>query len=224
MSVIVRTSFDVAKQYKGKGVVTKVGNKNHNVFFKVIVDDFSIEEALQGNDSNIVMYDYQGTTTNPTYLGIDSTDLYIAKSYEYGNDLSENDILEVLNEVPQGVTPIIKLPNDYKNFEFVCRMCDKYPRLRFCGGIMFCADGCRIGCCGRDILDNAGIKYSDNNNIKEGCACALDIISDEGIELTVTEKKVRAERKKSSKSSSGGVKKQKTKMFGDLLGGFNVEL
>lgn len=227
MSVIVRTSFDNAKQYKGKGVSTKVGNKNHNVFFKVIIDDFTIEEALKNNDSNIIMYEYQGTTTNPIYLGVEDTDLYITKSYEFGNDISESDIEDLLNRTPNGIVPIIKLPEDFKGFEFVCRMCDKYPRVRFCGGIMFCADGCRVGCCGRDVLDNAGIKYKDSNYIKEGCACSLDIISDEGLELEVSEKKTKVERKSKSsscKSSSRGTKKQKTKMFGDFLGGFNLEL
>lgn len=220
MSVIVRTSFDNAKRYYGKGVVTKIGNKKHNVFFKVIVDDFSIDEALKSDDSNIVMFDYRGMVTNQTYLGIESTNLYVSKTYEYGSNISEQDIVDVINEVPKGVVPIIKLPDDYKDFEFICRVCDKYDRVRFCGGTLFCADGCRIGCCGRDVLDNAKIKYPDGNYIKEGCACALDIISDEGLELEITDKKVRSERKK----SSSGVKRQKTKMFGDLLGGFTVDL
>lgn len=224
MSVIVRTSFDKAKQYNGKGVEVKLGSKKHNVFFKVIIDDFSIEEALEsGVDPNIVVYDYQGMTSNPIYLGVDSTDLYITKSYEFGNDITESDILGILKEVPKGVVPIIKLPSDYKDFEFVCRMCDKYDRLRFCGGIMFCAEGCRIGCCGRDILESAGISYPDGSYIKEGCACELDIISDEGLELVVTEKKT-IKKKSTSKKASGGTKKQKNKMFGDLLSGFNVEL
>lgn len=222
MSVIVRTSYDNAKQYRGKGVSVKIGNKNHNVLFKVIVDDFSIEEALKSKDSNIIMYDYQGMTSNPIYLGIEDTDIYISKSYEYGSDICEEDIVELLNDVPKGVIPIAKLPKDYKNFEFVCRMCDKYPRVRFCGGVLFCAEGCRVGCCGRDILDSAGVKYSDNNYIKEGCACALNVISDEGLELVVSEKKIKEKKQKSS--STGGTKKQKTKMFGDLFGGFSVEL
>lgn len=221
MSVIVRTSYENAKQYKGKGVVTKIGNKKHNVFFKVIIDDFTIEDALSNNDSNIVMYDYQGMITNTVYLGLESTNLYITKSYEFGNDISENDIIELLNEVPNGVVPIVKLPSDYKNFEFVCRICDKYPRIRFCGGVLFCAKGCRIGCCGRDILDDAGIKYSDSNSIKEGCACALDIISDEGIELTVTDKKVKSDRKK---KGSSGSKKTKTLMFSGVLGSCKMDL
>lgn len=223
MSVIVKTSFDNAKQYYGKGVSVKLGSKNHNVFFKVILDDFTIDEALSLKDSNILMYDYQGTTTHPTYAGLSNTDLYIAKSCDFGNDINEDDVVSFINSVPTGVVPIIKVPEDFKNFEFVCRMCDKYPRVRFCGGILFCAEGCRLGCCGRDILDDAGIKYSDNNNIKEGCACALNIISDEGIELIVSEKKVR---EKKTKTSSGGAKKPKakTKMFGDLFGGFSVEL
>lgn len=224
MSVIVRTSYDNAKEYKGKGVSTKIGNKKHSVFFKVIIDDFSIEEALNNFDSNIIMYDYQGTLSNPLYLGIDDSNIYISRSYEFGNDITENDIIEVINEVPKGVTPIIKLPEDYKDFEFVCRMCDKYPRIRFCGGVMFCATGCRLGCCGRDILDNAGIKYQDNSYIKEGCSCALSIISDEGLDLEITEKKVKEKKKKSSTSSSTTSRKTKTKMFGDLLGGFSVEL
>lgn len=223
MSVIVKTSFDNAKQYKGKCVTTKIGSKKHNVYFKVVVDDFTIEEALKEKDSNIIMYDYQGMISNPVYLGIEDTDLYIAKSYEFGNDISENDILEVLNEVPKGVVPIIKLPSDYKDFEFVCRMCDKYEHIRFCGGIMFCAEGCRVGCCGRDVLTKAGVKFNDNNYIKEGCACSLDIISDEGLELEVSEKKVKADKKKSKSKSSGGSKKKKM-MFGELFGGFNVEL
>lgn len=220
MSVIVKTSYEEASQYKGKGVSVKIGSKTHNVYFKVVIDDCNISDALNNNDSNIIMYEYQGLSTNPIYLSLNTSNLYITKSYEFGADINESDIVQVISETPEGVTPIIKIPQDYKDFEFVCRMCDKYERIRFCGGIMFCAEGCRIGCCGRDVLEDMEIKHGDTNYIKEGCGCALNVISGEGLDLIISDKKAKSERKK----STGGTKKQKTKMFSDLFGGFSMEL
>ena len=228
MSVIVKTSYDNAKQYRGKSVFSKIDKKKHNVYFRVACDDFSIEEILANKDDNILVYVYEGMDTNPIYRGITSTDRYIVREYEFGNDITEDDIISVLEDTPSGVTPILKVPEDYMDFEFVCRMCDKYPRIRFCGGMLFCAKGCRLGCCGRDILDTAGIKYTDSNLIVKGCDCALKILNEEGLEFEVTDKKVKAKstssinKKSSSSKSTGGSKKKK--LFGDLLGSLGTQL
>lgn len=222
MSVIVKTSYDIASQYRGKCVSTSVGGKKHNVYFRVTLDDFTLEDALQGSDDNIVMYEYQGMVSNPVYRNIENTSLYIVEYREVCNDISEDDIKTILEEVPDGVTPVIKLPTEYNDFEFICRMCDKYPRVRFCGGTLFCAVGCRIGCCGHDILERHGVKFKDKKYIKEGCACGLPVISDEGLTFTVSDKRTKSTRTKKSGGSSKS--KPKKKSFNDMFGSTSVAL
>lgn len=222
MAVIVKTSFENARHYRGKNVVTKIENKKHNVYFRVVIDDYTIDEALKEVDSNILVYDYQGMTSNPTYANLSSTNLYITRTYELGYDISESDIIKILELTPLGVTPMLKLPNDYKDFEFICNMSSKYSRVRFCGGILFCVDGCKVGCCGRDILDKKSIKYNDNDYIKTGCACALDVFSDEDLDLELSDKKVKPKSSKSGNSS--GTQKKKKKMFGEVFGGTCLDL
>lgn len=204
-NIIVRTTLDVAKEYTDKTVTTKLHGKKHHVYFKVEVDDFNIEEALQiaSKGSNIVVLDYVGT--NDYILRVsDFKGVYITWCRELGMELSESDISHIEEITPEGVTPVIKLPEAYKNIRFVHDMSTKYKRVRFCGGTLYCFDDCRFGCCGRDILSKLDIKFDEEDRVHTGCCCALPVVEDVGLEFVATAKAVR-------KTSSGEKSKKTTK-------------
>ena len=203
MSLIVRVDYNIAKQYKNKSVSTTLDGKKHNVYFKVVCDDFTVADCVElaKNSGNIIMLDYQGLETN-----IDTKGVYVGKSYECGLDVNETDIENILASTPNGVTPIIKLPEGFTNIETIWRLCGKYKNIRFCGGSLFCADGCRIGCCGLDVLDKKGIKHTKDEYFKVGCCCGFPVVDYEGLKLDIG----------ATKTATVQAKKPKL-MFGDLL-------
>lgn len=212
MSVLVKVGYETANKFRGKGVGTKVGNKKHQVYFKLYCDDTNLKDCidLARNSANVVMLEYQGIP-----LALENEDLhgvYITQVHDYGMNLCEEDIQDIIDTTPTGVTPIVRLPLEYNNMKFIYDMSQKYKPIRFCGGTVFCLDGCSLGCCGRDILDSKGIKYNENQYIHEGCCCALETLTEEDVELV--ESKVK-ERK--SRASTGGKGSKKTVMFKDLL-------
>lgn len=219
MSVIVKANLEQVKEYKNKNVSTKVGNKKHQVYFKVEVDDFSLVEAIEHAkmDRNVLMLEYAGSDNYLKSVVLAPSDIfpYVGVSYEVGMNLSEDDITNALAEYPAWTTVIIKLPDEYKNLEFLHGMCQKYPRIRFCGGYTFSIDGCRLGCCGRDILEKKNIKVTDTDYLKDGCSCALQTLQFEDVELAVSAKAERSSNTSGTKSSAP----KKAAKFSNLLGG-----
>ena len=211
--LLVKTDYETAKKYEFTGVHTKVGNKKHQVFFKVYCDDVTIDECLDlfRSSRNVIMLEYQG---NLSTLAIkDLKGVYITRVFDFGNNITEDDIRDALEQIPDEVTAIIRVPQEYSDMHFVYDISQKYANVRFCGGTMFCFDGCRIGCCGRDILDKNGIKYDKSQYMFEGCSCALETVLSDDVILE------EGKAYKSSSNNSGGKKKsvKKSVQMQDLM-------
>ena len=88
---------------------------------------------------------------------------------------------------------------------------------------MFNLEGCRLGCCGRDVLDSNNIKYPSDVLMHEGCSCGLEVVDEEGLEFEVSTKSVKkpkspkATKVKKEKSSSSAPKKKSSSSFTSLL-------
>lgn len=220
MAILVRANLNDIAEYKGKNVSTKIGSKKHQVLFRLEVDDFSLLGAIEHakNDKNVVMIDFAGTENFIKSCSIDTTGKipYVGVRVEVGLNLTEEDIINLLNVYPEWVTLIIKLPDEYKDMQFLYEMCQKYSRLRFCGGHTFNIDGCRLGCCGLDMVEKLDIKVNNTNYIHQGCSCALESFDITDVELVVTQKAERNSNTGSSKSKSSTPKKPKA-VFSDLL-------
>lgn len=219
MAIIVKVDYVTALSYKGKNVTTKHNGKKHKVLFKVSCDDTSIKESIElaKSSDNIIMLDYQGLTSSESYLSVtENTGVYIGKSYEFGNNFTKEDIIGVLDETPMGVTPIIKLQNDFSNLELLYKLCNEFPRIRFCGGHLFCLSDCRIGCCGIDVVEKTGIKYSIESYNKTGCCCALEVVDSLGLELEASTKSAKQTSQRTSQEKKPA-KPKKTLKFSDLL-------
>lgn len=219
MAIIVKADYNVVFAYNGKKVTTKYNGKKHQVLFKLACDDTNLREsiALAKVSENIIMLDYQGLANTPEYLSlIGDTGVYIARTFEFGNNFTEADIQGVLDETPSGITPIIKLQNDFNNLELIYKLCNQFPRVRFCGGHLFCLSDCRIGCCGLDIMEKSGIKYSVDSYNKTGCCCALEVVDYMGLELEASTKTVKQSSPRTPKEKKPN-KPRKTMKFSDLL-------
>lgn len=139
--------------------------------------------------------EYIGTPSG--LLGLDTKGVYVGVPYDFGMDVTESDIENVLNELPEGVTMIIKLPEEYCNMEFVYNMSIKYNRVRFCGGDLLNIPRCNIGCCGNDVAERKGIKLKSVTLRKIGCGCALKVLDSKDVELvTGVETKTKTASKK----------------------------
>lgn len=230
MSIVVKTNYETANKYANGRVVTKYNNKKHQVYFRVSCDDYSLNSCIElaKKSDNIVMLDYEGLPMSQTYTSLTSdTGVYIGIKIEVGMDFSEEDLVRILNDTPEGVTPIVKLPDEYKNIRFLYNMCKKYSRVRFCGGATFNISGCRLGCCGADVLEKNNIKFPADVVMHTGCSCGLEVVDDEGLEFEVSQKVVKqpkTPRAPKEKPSSPAPKKKAVSSFTSLLSGDLEEL
>lgn len=203
-----------AKVFENSGVRAKVGNKKHQVYFKLYCDDTDVKDCidLYRSCGNIAMLEYRGAIESIEDL--DLSGVYIAKVFDFGTNISEDDVEGVSSSLREGLVGVLRVPTEYKDMEFIYEMSQKYDNIRFCGGTTFCLDGCRLGCCGRDILEKRNIKFDSKQYSHEGCCCAAETFDSTEVELE--EYKVTKRAGSSTKSSSGGSKK-KVSMFKDLL-------
>lgn len=227
MSIIVDIDYNTALMYKGKSVTTKHGNKKHKVYFRLCCDDFTLKDSidLARVSKNVLMLNYIGSHTNDDYLSLtESSGTYIGRVYEFGNNITEEDIKGVLDETPEGVVPIIQLQSDFTDLRFVWCMSTKYERLRFTGGKLFCIDGCRIGSIGIDTLDKLGIKYNVDSYVSSD---ALEIVKLEGLVLECSDKPERiskAKKTNGNRSKNSSSKPKKQALFSSFLQDKKVDL
>lgn len=209
--LLVKASFEIANKFKHSSVITKLGNKKHQCYFKLYCDDTDIDECLElaRSSKNVVMLEYQGSL--PTLTTKDLSGVYITKVFDFGMDINETDIEGVTELLPDGVTAVIKVPSEYTDMRFIYNMSQKHKSVRFCGGTTFCFEGCNLGCCGRDILDKANIKYDKSEYLHTGCSCAAETVLADEVELE--EGRIYKTATTSKKSSTN----KKKVLFQDLL-------
>lgn len=227
--VVAKCDYDYAVQFKGKVITAKFENKKYRVLLRVRCDDLTLLDAIElaKKSKNIVMLEYQGTGDSMQYSALTPNmvgNVYIGRIVEFGNNISDEDIEGVLEDTPETVTPILKLPDDFSNLELVWKLCKKYEKVRFCGGCLFSIDGVRIGCCGSDILEKSGIKAQNESLFKPDCACCCALKVTDFEKLDEIELSDKPEKTSSTKSSSSGGKKQKTLLFSSLMSTGAVEL
>ena len=214
--MLAKISLDEAKAFGRNKVVTKVGNRKKVVLFEVSVDNTNIKDAIEfavGN-SSVAALVYEGTEQHLQMVSeLDTKGVNICKVEQVADDVSEADIMKLLQIIPTWASLVVDVPEDYKNMEFICNMCEKYPRVRFSGGYLFNFKDCRLGICGDDTLEKLGVK-PDVGLVRTGDCCSLPVVCAGDIEITIATAK--------DKISSGGEKsapKKKTVMFSSMFNG-----
>lgn len=220
MALAVSVSLDTAKQYANSYLSTKFNGKKHKVYMKLLCDDTTIEEGIQlaKRTPCIALIEYQGVSLDLPCLTED-TGVLICKSYSLGNNMSEQDVAIIAEDLPNGITPVIYLPEDFVNLELLHNVSRSYPRFRFCGGELFSVDGVRLGYIGIDILEKLGEKILPEYYYIKNIIDVIPSVAIEELELTVSTTKEKAPKAPKSGSSSTKTPKKTTKtmLFSDIV-------
>lgn len=208
MSVIAVTDYSGALEYKGFNLTTKYNGKKHKVYLKVICDDFSLSECIElaKSSKNILMLEYQGMETFPMYTQLKKdVGVYIGRVTDMGNNISDEDLLALINDTPEGVVPIVRLPDDFKNLRVVSNLSEKFPTVRFCGGNLFSVKGVKVGAVGVDLLKSKDIKFDQSAYM---LSCTDDVLEDIDINELEIETSSKPESTTKQKKQGSGTKKQ----------------
>lgn len=199
MALLVEVDFETAKGYAGYGLSTKYNGKKHKVYLKVTCDESNLAEAISlcKANRNMLMLEYQGMDNYPSYTDLQPQGIYIGRLTRLGNNLTAEDVESIVSSTPAGVVPIVSLPSDFSDMEFLWHLSKKYPTVRYSGGVLFEIDGVKIGEIGTDILEAAGIKVDESCYFIDGKSDCLDCvdISELELETTVGAEKPHKERK-----------------------------
>lgn len=221
MSIICKVDYATALKYKGMNLFTKYNNKKHKVYLKLIGDDFTLTDciALAKVSKNILMVEYQGLQSNSAYEELtENTGVYVGRVYDFGNNITEEDVEKIAEDSPKGVVPIIKLPDDYKDLYNIYQISKAHPSVRFCGGHLFAIDGVKVGAIGIDILDKLQDKYSLDCFKLDDTEDVLESVDINELEIDTTTKPERAKKASSGGNKSVAKKTSKKVSIFDIFG------
>lgn len=221
MSIICKVDYATALKYKGMNLSTKYNNKKQKVYLKLIGDDFTLTDciALAKVSKNILMVEYQGLQSNSAYEELtENTGVYVGRVYDFGNNITEEDVEKIAEDSPKGVVPIIKLPDDYKDLYKIYQISKAHPSVRFCGGHLFAIDGVKVGVIGVDILDKLQDKYSLDCFKLDDTEDVLETVDINELEIDTTTKPERAKKVSSDGNKSAAKKTSKKVSIFDIFG------
>ena len=178
MAIVCSVDYSTALGYKGVNLSTKYNNKKHKVYLKLVCDDLTLLDGVElaKASKNILMVEYRGLDTNPSYMTLtQDTGVYIGRVVDFGNNITVEDIERTINDIPSGITPIINLPDDFKDIQYLWKLSKQFPRVRFSGGYLFAIDGVKIGAIGVDILSKLDIKFDESSYLLNS---TLDVLED----------------------------------------------
>lgn len=200
MAIVCNVDFSTAQKYRGKSLSTKYNNKKHKVYLKLVCDDSTLQDCvdLAKQSKNILMISYQGLGSWDNFKA-SVGGVYVGYGMDFGVDVSEADIERALADIPDGVTPIIHLPESFKDMEFLWRVSKKFPRLRFSGGQLFAVAGVKVGEIGVDILERGDVKFGVESYRLRSGVDAVENVAISSLEIDA-----------SGKPESSGTRKPKT--------------
>lgn len=216
MAIICDVGFDTAAKYKGKSLKAPYGKKKQSVYLKVHADDSNLQECIElaKQSKNVLMVSYQGTCSWEVYPFLANLrGVYVGCTVgDFGLDVSEEDIVGAVEDVPDGVTPIISLPKSYTDVEFLWRVSQRYPQIRFTGGNLFAVNGLKVGEIGVDTLESSGIKTDASQYVVKDGVDVLESADFSELEIDASGK----ESSSSTRSKSTTPKSSKPKQVDNI--------
>lgn len=191
-----------------KRAYSKVDNKMHEVVFLLSLDEFSLEEGLEvyRNTTSVYGVLYEGTIEGLNGLDLDiKPSDYIVRQVLGTNDMDADSFLSHLEGVPEWMTLVFELPEDYIDLGSISTACSKSSRVRFKGDSLYAIKGVKLGIAGFDILDEMGVKLRGKDfKVRKYTMCEpLGFFGVKDLEIVLKEARaVKSSKKKSKKSSS----------------------
>lgn len=195
------------------GIKTNYNNKIKNHYIRFIVDEYSIDNAIQNIKNNkwVVALDYEGDLQYLFSIDtVPNVPIIVTKEMKEINELSVGFFMKC---VPDWVIVSIKTPSDFTDMKIIEALSKEYKNVRFCGGKLLRLPGCNIGCIQRDEVPK--VPDSKISFYTEGCSCimiTMPIEEVEGVDLLYKDKEEAKEIEKEIR------KKKIISSIDDLLG------
>lgn len=170
------------------GIKTTHKNKIRHHYLRFIVDEYSIDNALNHSEINdwLIALDYEGDMAYLWgYDRVPNIPVIVTKKVD---SVTEIEVGFIVKQIPSWVRIAIKTPKEFSDMRLIKEISLKYPNVRFCGGNFVRLPGCNIGCIQESDLP-LPINQSKIEYITEGCACIKKTIAledFEGAELLYT--------------------------------------
>lgn len=217
MILIKTDNFEDIKPYENTSVTAKGTGRKQTAKFIIDIDDYNYKEVFEyaRNCNHIIHANYIGSDELLQTIQIPDG-LYVTKTYTLVDINDSTEITNFVNTIPQGITPVIRIPEQYKDLDilmmWVYYTCANYPTIRVVGGNFFALEGTRVGYIGRDMYE------TDDSSKYEYNEYCFDILAKTDVEIFAGVVKG----KKKSNGSSENKKKQVQKSekrgkYADLL-------
>ncbi len=193
-----------AKASKGRRKIAK---------FIIDMDDYNYTEILDiaSKCKHIVQVNYIGSDELLATLQIPQN-LYVTKTYDLVDMNNITEIQNFLSTVPNGITPVLRIPEQHKDNEVLMRwsygISTLYPNIRVVGGNFFYIEGARVGYIGKDMLEALGDKDTPNYEYSDYC---FEVYTLDDVEITIgaiKEPKIPKAKATSTKSSKPTTSKE----------------
>lgn len=167
MIKVKKVPYTEVEKFRGYRVGVQQKKRKERVYFYSYIDKtVDIGDLL---DDNVLVYECIGDLTIEQERELEKVQgVYIIKKHKV-DELSNSIVEKIIANTEKGVTPVIELPKDFKDYEMLCRLNDAYQGVRYQGGYLFDDGICRIGVFGSDIIKKGKKgKKSFSNHIKDG--------------------------------------------------------
>lgn len=200
------------------GVRTTYNNKTKNHYIRYVVDEYSLERAIEVTKCNkwVVAFDYEGDLAHLFMIDdLPTIPLIVTKEF---TEITELAIEFFMMQVPKWVRVAIRTPKDFSDMKMIADLSKKYPNIRFCQGKFLRLPCCNIGCIDKEDLPTK-VADSKISYYTEGCCCivvTMDIEDVEGVEILY--KDIEDKREKEVKEICEQVvqKVKEKRIYGDL--------
>lgn len=224
MAIVGAIDLNMAEMYSGKSLTAKVNGKKHKVYLKLQCNSNTLEKGIEfaHKSSNILFIEYQGFITDEALkrFGVGSG-VQINYNFEVGNNFSEQDIVQLLEDIPDGITPVIRLQSDFSDLKSISELCSKYPRLRFLGGNLFRLNNLPLGNYDNILLDKKGIKYSIESYLTSEFEDILQSADITDLDITISDKPEKEVKHNNSNKSKA--KKPVSSRFAGMFSGDSID-
>lgn len=131
MEILASCNLEESKQYNGKLVIQDEDSKPIKVQLNVVSKEKIDPKDLSENVKCV------------TFLGT-FPDVEKKNGVSYFSELSLDDVKSGFTEV-DGITPLLRVPDNYCQLKELVGYCNQYKSLRVVGGNLLAVDGLRIG-------------------------------------------------------------------------------
>lgn len=155
------------------GIKTTYNNKTKNHYIRYIVDEYSLERAIEAIKGNkwVISLDYEGDLAHLFMIEeLPTVPLIVTKEFQ---EITELSLDFFMMQVPKWVRVAIKTPKDFSDMKMIADLSKKYPNIRFCQGKFLRLPCCNIGCIDKDDLPTK-VADSKISYYTEGCSCIVE--------------------------------------------------